>query len=96
MPQALAVVWEVVKSDLAEDQKRALVVDFNRVLGLGLDRVKAQELTVPLEITELVKKREALRKEKKFSEADAVRKEIENKGYLLEDTPGGIRVRKTK
>jgi len=94
MPRALAVVWEVVKSTLPQDDKYGLLMDFDKVLGLGFDKVKKTDTTVPSEITALAEKRETFRKEKKFKEADFMRKDIEDKGYVVEDTPQGIRVKK--
>lgn len=82
LPQALAVAWEA---------SGELLLEFDRVLGLDLGRAPKDEI-IPAEITVLVQKREQLRKDKKFSQADAVRKEIEDKGYAVEDTPQGIRI----
>ena len=106
MPQALAVAWEVVKSNIPGQDKYDLLVDFDEVLGLGLAKEskvsakggsaygrKSQKSKVSKEIKLLMEKREALRKEQKFEEADAVRKAIEAKGYALEDTPEGVRIR---
>lgn len=90
-PQALAVAWEVAKSSLSPQEKSALLLDFDTVLGLDLGRVQEEKI-IPEEINALVAKREQLRKEKKFDEADAVRMEIENRGYTIEDTSKGIRV----
>ena len=91
MPQALAMVWEMIKSDLPDEQKYALLVDWDRVLGLGLAKlkVKSEKLKVPGEVMRLIEEREQLRKEKKFSEADKVRKEIEERGWIIEDTAEG-------
>ena len=36
MPRALAVVWDLVKSDLPPHVKKATLLDFDRVLGLRL------------------------------------------------------------
>ena len=99
-PQALAVVWEVVKSNIPSQDKFDLLLDFDDVLGLGLareSRVKSKKTGIPEEIQRLLGIREKLRKEKKFTEADVVRKEIETKGYLLEDTSGetSIHVKKS-
>jgi len=91
MPQALAVVWEAARSDLSAAQKRTLLLDFDKVLGLDVGRAPKEEV-IPKNISELVEKREQLRKEKRFDEADAIRKDIEDKGYIVEDTPRGIRV----
>ncbi len=40
---------------------------------------------------ELIKKREKLRAEKKWEEADAIRKELAGQGILLDDTPAGTK-----
>ena len=85
MPQALAVAWEVAKSGLTEEDKRALLLDFDRVLGLDLDRHTVKK-RIPEDIKKLMEKRENLRKARKFDEADSVRKEIEKKGYEVKDT----------
>ncbi len=91
MPQALAVAWEVVKSNIPSQDKYDLIMDFDEVLGLGLSAVYEQE-PIPDDVKALVAQHEKLRKEKKFKESDEVRKQIEGKGYLVEDTPQGPRV----
>ncbi len=98
MPQGLAVVWEMLKSDLPESQKYALLVDWERVLGLGLAKlkVKSEKLKVPEKVEELVNEREDLRREKKFAEADEVRKKIEEAGWIVEDTPKGPKLKKVR
>jgi cysteinyl-tRNA synthetase len=96
MPQALAVVWEVVKSGLAGEEKYALLLDFDNVLGLGLDAIQKKAVVVPGEIKQLIKKRDILRNSGKFSESDSIRKQIEEKGYLLEDTSAGTVVKKSR
>jgi cysteinyl-tRNA synthetase len=82
MPKVLALVWEVVKSDLTQAEKRVLLLAWDKVLGLDLVR----EEKIDQEILELVKKRDDLRSERKWQEADKIRIEIETKGYLVEDT----------
>ncbi|MEK7141845.1 MAG: cysteine--tRNA ligase [Patescibacteria group bacterium] len=75
MPQALAVVWEVVKSNIPSQDKYDLLMDFDEVLGLRLtqDVGRRTQEKIPEEIQNLVKQRETLRQEKKFAEADAAR-----------------------
>jgi cysteinyl-tRNA synthetase len=89
-PQALATVWEVVKSNIPSPDKYDLLVDFDKVLGLKLNETgEMHTQEIPAEIRILTAKREELRAQKKFSEADSIRKTIESKGYILEDTPTG-------
>lgn len=87
MPQALAVTWEVAKSNIPSRDKYDLLLDFDEVLGLHLERRE-----VPEEIKQLVDTRENLRKDNKFQEADEIRKQIEQKGFGVEDTPSGPEV----
>ncbi len=91
-PQAVAVVWEVVKSNIPPGDKYDLLVNFDDVLGLKLAEAQAKDANegeIPQAIQELLAKREALRKAGKFAEADEARKQIEAGGFIVKDTPGG-------
>lgn len=81
MPQALAVVWEVAKSNIPSQDKRDLLFDFDEILGLDLGKT----MEIPEEIKALIKQRESLRKQGKFEESDRIRKQIEKKGYSVND-----------
>lgn len=94
MPEALAVVWELIKSNISSYDKLDLLLDFDQVLGLDLAAQTKVEMKAPKEITVLIKKRELLREQGKWQEADEVRKKMEALGWLIEDTPGGPKVRK--
>ncbi len=94
-PQALAALWEMVKSNIPSGDKYDLLMDFDEVLGLELktqNPMTNQDQHIPTEIQDLVDGREVLRKEKKFSEADKLREEIEKKGYTLKDNAQGVLV----
>lgn len=94
--KALAVLWEVIKSNIPPGDKLDLLFLFDEVLGLKLREsgVRNSESGIPEEIDGLVKKREQLRKEKKWKESDDVRREIEEKGFRVEDTSKGVVVKK--
>ncbi len=96
MPEALAVVWQVIKSNIPDQDKSDLIMDFDEVLGLQLEsRIKNQESSkIPEEVLALVQQREILRKEKKWQEADKVRKEIESQGFSVKDVSTGPRLTK--
>lgn len=64
--------------------------DFNAVFGV-LEKEKAE---VPKEILALACQREKARKAKDFKQADALRDEIKAKGFVLEDSEKGVRVKK--
>ncbi len=95
-PQAIALSWELVKdTNHSNEDKRATLIDFDRVLGLKLDTVpKSTEdkIEIPPEIHVLVQAREEARQKKDWEQADALRLEIEARGYNISDTPSGIKI----
>jgi cysteinyl-tRNA synthetase len=62
----------------------------NSVLGVGAP----VEFEVPPEINALLEARQAARKAKDFKRADAIRDELKSKGWIIEDTPKGARVKR--
>jgi cysteinyl-tRNA synthetase len=101
-PEALAVAWETVReaNRTAEGtKKRTLleaVLDFDRVLGLGLADSADTDKTLPAEIAVLVERRETARTTRDWATADGLRETIRQHGYEIEDTLSGTRWRKTK
>jgi len=89
VPQAFSLVQGLLKSDLAKADKLTTLLDFDRALGLNLDQVRKKETAVPQEINKLAEQREKARQNKSWSEADQLRKEIEGRGFKIEDTPSG-------
>ncbi len=91
MPRALAVAQELLKSDLSDKEKLDTILDFDKVLGLNLDKAgEAREL--PAKVNELVEAREEARQQGNYQAADRLRAEIEKAGYAVEDTKEGMRV----
>jgi cysteinyl-tRNA synthetase len=93
MPRAVAMTWELVKSDLPAATKKATLLVFDRVLGLRLAKWQPAEDKVPELVLALVEQRQQARKEKRWQDADALRASISAAGYVLEDTPQGPRVK---
>jgi cysteinyl-tRNA synthetase len=95
-PQALAVVQELLKSDLSKEEKLTTVLDFDKVLGLDLEPLLAMKKysDLPDGLKKLIADRQKAREEKKWQESDKLRKEIEAMGYNLEDTKDGQKVKK--
>ena len=90
--QALALTWELIKDAAQSDaDKRATILDFDHVFGLKLVSVpKMQEEKIPPEITVLAEAREDARKVKDWAKADALRAEIEARGFQVLDSEGGF------
>ncbi|MGH7597381.1 MAG: cysteine--tRNA ligase [bacterium] len=96
MPRALAVTWELVKSNLPNATKKATLLHFDNVFGLKLAEWKPVETVVPETILALVEQRQQARKEKRWKDADTLREQVHAAGYEIEDTPQGPRVRLRK
>ena len=94
IPYALGVLWDAVKLPKSKDVYK-LALDFDKVLGLSLDKVTApapEKIDVPEDIAALARARFAAKKEKNWAEADRLRNEIAEKGYLIKDTKEGYTI----
>jgi cysteinyl-tRNA synthetase len=96
LPRALAVAWDLVRSDLPASTKKATILQFDRILGLGLADWQPQVEEIPSEIISLVDERQRARAEKRWQEADELRAQITEAGYEIEDTPQGPKVKRRK
>ncbi|MGI6484586.1 MAG: cysteine--tRNA ligase [Candidatus Dojkabacteria bacterium] len=88
----LALVNEMIKSDNKQEDILATVLDFDKVLGLGLDDIKKEEGYSEgdsAKLDELLEKRLKAKQEKDYELADKVRDEIKEMGYVVSDTPDG-------
>lgn len=100
-PEAIAVMWEVLKSNIPSPDKYDLLIEFDEVLNLGLRLAKLEKTTqtepvastaLPPEIQQLQSQRDAARKQENWVEADALRQQLEQHGYIVEDTPQGTQL----
>ena len=91
MPRALAAAHEVVSAaDLDVRQRRALLLDFDRVLGLDLAAPAEVEMQVlPPGAAELLERRAAARAAGDYVTSDALRNELAVMGVEVRDTPEG-------
>lgn len=87
-PKALSVIWENI-----DELNKASLEKIDEVLGLNLASYKEAEIEIPEEIKQLVYKREELRKSGRYEVADEIRTEIESKGYFIEDSPDGAKIK---
>ena len=96
----ITALYDVIKADTNASTKLALIEDFDKVLSLGLiqhaDKLlnAQQQEDIPQEIMALVEQRAQARKTKDFAKADALREEITAKGYIIEETRQGTKIKR--
>ncbi|MBP3569015.1 MAG: cysteine--tRNA ligase [Lachnospiraceae bacterium] len=89
---AITLIYDVLRDEMNDATKKALVASFDEVLSLDL--TKAEEAAVvdaELEsfILAKIEERKAAKKEKDFAKADAIRAELLEKGVQIKDTREG-------
>ena len=92
MPGALALTWEMARSDLDSATKLALTERYDEVLGLGLLNV-GDEYETSTEALEQLLRRAHLRDMSEYAAADQIRAALEAVGYVVEDHERGSRIR---
>ncbi len=93
---AITVLYDMLKADMSDKTKLALVKSFDEVLSLDLlsgPKETEKEVDADLEAFVLAKieERKAAKKEKDFAKADAIRNELLEKGVVIEDTREGVK-----
>ena len=90
-PKALALIWEVLKDEgISDADKKATILDFDKVLGLELDKIETIE--IPENVKKLIKERDAARANKDFQKSDELREKIESLGFDVMDTNSGTNI----
>lgn len=108
-PRAVAVLWEVLKSNIPSEDKYDLAITFDEILGVGLaylPTIETKEIIlpnsglqvivvgeVPEKVVNLIDKREMARNSKDYSKADALREKIVQKGFELIDSQAELIIR---
>jgi cysteinyl-tRNA synthetase len=92
-PRALAAIFELINEinpkiwELSKKSAREIATWLKeklKILGIEVKYPK-----IPLKIKLLARKRELFRSSKQFVQSDALRKQMEELGYTIEDTPAG-------
>jgi cysteinyl-tRNA synthetase len=94
MPVALALLREILRAPLTNDERRWLVLDADLVLGLDLHGAwetggATDEAAIPTEIKAVADARTAARAARDWARADALRAELDALGWDVTDTPDG-------
>ena len=92
LPRVPELIQEVLRADISGGEKRALLEGWDQVLQVDLTRA-GEEIEVPAEIAALVEQREQARQAKQWDVSDRLRDQIASKGWSVEDTKGGSKLR---
>jgi cysteinyl-tRNA synthetase len=98
-PGAIAILFDLVRrTNAALDQRQTgiepLVAAFDemtRAVGLEVGGVAEGP---DAEAAELAKRRDAARAARDYAEADRLRDELQSRGWVVEDTPDGTKIRR--
>lgn len=94
MPQAIGIVWDVIKYPSKSKQFAELLLKFDTVLGLNINKLDEDNIELPSDIQKLVEERKKAREDKNWQESDRLRDEIISKGYNIKDTKDGMQISK--
>ena len=100
---ALASLFDLIRelNGLADEEKLGereakealqLFEQWDQVLGVL--PLHQEQVEIPAELHRFLEKREQARKERNFRLSDEMRDAIHDRGYLIEDTPSGARLKK--
>lgn len=91
LPVALSIAREVPRNARVEPgERRRLLLDFDRVLGLRLDTVAPRAARVlSEEVQALVKQRDEARAARNWQDSDWLRDQLKALGFEVRDTPRG-------
>ena len=90
MPQAMSVVWDIIRYEKKSAKLAKVLLKFDSVLGLKID--KDEEIDLPEEIKKIVEERKVARANKNWSKSDELRDKLLNLGYTVKDTKDGMSI----
>jgi len=93
-PKSLSVIFNLIRDLNKSNSGGKKVLEFLEDINYFFGFLDLEELNIPKEIKELIKKREQARKNKNFGESDRLRNLIKEKGYLIEDKDFGYNIKK--
>ena len=85
---AITLLYDVLKLDINDSTKLAIIEEIDKVLSLDL--LKKEEVKIDEEyIKEMIEKRKEAKLNKDYGLADSIREELERDGIILKDTREG-------
>jgi len=107
-PKILALIWEMLKSNIKDQDKYNLLNNYNRILGFDMfykistleyvskgkqsKIIIKSKIKLDQEIIDLIDQREMARREKDWGKADEIRKVLEEKGIKIKDEKDTVEI----
>ena len=88
MPLVMAVVWDVAREKEKSKDYYDLLMKFDTILSLDLDKEEKQE-SYSDEINAILEERKQARANKDFAKSDELRDKLKELGYEVKDTRDG-------
>ncbi len=92
IPLAMSFVWSAIRYEKKSSKIAELLLKFDTVLGLEIEKEDKNEIQIPEEILKLVEERNIAREEKNWQESDRIRDLLQEKGYVVKDTKEGTKI----
>ncbi len=94
LPTALSITREVARdNNIAPAERRRLILDFDRVLGLRLETVEPKTPRVLSDaVRELVRQRDEARTARDWQRSDQIRDQLKAMGFEVRDTSKGTQL----
>lgn len=94
MPSAMSIVWDVVRYPKKSKSMADLLLKFDTVLGLDIDKKQEVKQDIPEEVLALAEERLKARANKDWDMSDKLRDKIQEKGYIIKDSKDGFQIEK--
>lgn len=94
LPKAIALAWTIISDqNISDADKKATLIRFDQVFGFNFNNLpKDKPEEIPKEIKVLAELRENARKDKDWAKADALRKEINERGFDVMDSGDNFKI----
>ncbi|MEG2310923.1 MAG: cysteine--tRNA ligase [Clostridia bacterium] len=93
LPLAMSIVWEVAREKIKSHKYYLLLIEFDKVLSLDLDK-ENENIKIPDNIQELLMQRKIARDNKEYILSDTLRDKIKDFGYIVLDSKDGQKLEK--
>ena len=90
----MSIVWDVVRYPKKSKSMADLLLKFDTVLGLDIDKKQEVKQDIPEEVLALAAERLKARANKDWDMSDKLRDKIQEKGYIIKDSKDGFQIEK--